>query len=412
MAKGKTKVASGIECLECDHTETDYLGDHLLEAHGMTVQAYLDKHPDAPTASKRLLDKFGKRHKNPRRAEPVAPSKLRVSFSNVEFPLYADVPESACLPMPGHYRLPEHGKLSQDIQHAIVALSHSRNIYIWGMPGSGKDALFHAWSAATRRPSIIRQVTPGSDIESWFFTRAFNEQGTYWEEGEVLTALRDGFKTDSGEVIPYLLLVTDFDRATREQAEHLRLITDSIQGRVSGPTGKTVKVLPGTVIAVTANTSGSGDDRGRMISANPIDASILDRFERTFQFRWMDWKDEEIVCRAKFPVLAQRCPSVFSKLGAATVALRDAILNGDLYAEFSHRGVCSILGHAQDMLECQTGRKVPANLLKMASRAWLDGLPDEESRDFAKKAMDPHFKMINEGDTSHVGSGGVADGFK
>jgi len=410
MAEAKAKL--GIECRECGHVEPHYLGDHLLEVHSMTVQEYLGKYPDAPTASKELLTRFGARHKNPRRATPLPPNELTVNFSNVKFSLHADVPEDSCLPMPPHYRLPEHGKLSQDIQHAVVALSHHRSIYVWGMPGSGKDALFHAWSAATRTPAIIRQVTPGSDIESWFFTRAFNEQGTYWEEGEVLTALRDGYLTVQGERIPYLFLVTDFDRATREQAEHLRLITDSIQGRVSGAAGKTHKVLPGTIVAVTGNTSGSGDDRGRMISANPIDGSILDRFERKFQFRWMDWKDEEIICKDKFPVLVQRCPSVFRKLGAATVALRESILNGDLYAEFSHRGVCSILGHAQDMLECQTGRKVPANLLKMAARAWLDGLPDEESRGFAKKAMDPHFATLDEGDTSHVGSGGVASGYK
>jgi hypothetical protein len=293
------------------------------------------------------------------------------------------------------------------VQHAVIALRKRRSMYIWGLPGSGKDALFHAWSAITRTPAIIRQVKPGTDIEAWFFTRGFDEKGTFWEEGGVLKALRDGFRTDDGRQIPYLLLATDFDRADREQAENMRLITDSIQGRIDGPAGLVYKVLPGTIIVATANTAGSGDERGRMISANPIDASLLNRFERKFHFRWMDWDDEKEIVRDKFPVLAQRCPSVFDKMGKVTGKLRKAILDGDLYGEFSHRDLCSILGHASDMLECKAQKQIPKNLLKLASRAWIDGLPDKENQDAAMHIMTPHVQMLDEGDTTHIGQGGL-----
>lgn len=412
MAESKTKNDTGIQCKKCGFVARDYLGNHLLEAHQLSAQEYLTQYPDAPTASKRLLERFKKQHGNPRRSAPPDPSSLTIEFARIEFNVNADVPPEACLPMPDHYRVPQTGALAKDIEHAVVALRQGRSLYIWGMPGSGKDALLHAWSYYTRTPTLLRQVTPGSDIESWFFSRAFNEKGTYWEEGEVLVALRDGYLTPTGKRVPYLFVVTDFDRATREQAEHLRLITDSIQGRVNGPMGKIERLFPGTRIAVTANTSGAGDDRGRMISANPIDASILDRFERTFQFPWMDWEDEEIICRNKFPVLAQRSPEVFKKLGRATVALRKAIVDGELYAEFSHRAVCKILGHAQDILDCYSGKKVTPDLLKRASRAWLDSLPDDECREAARKMMDPHFKMLNEGDTSHIGQGALHEAFK
>lgn len=391
-----------IKCKECGHEVIDYLAPHLLEEHEMSVQEYLEKYLGAPVASQRLLDAYKDQTRNTRRAHPPMPNTLTTFFAKIEFPVNWDVPASACLPLPDHYVIPTAGYLGEDIQHAVMALKFHRSQYIWGMPGSGKDALFHAWSALTRTPAIIKQVKPGADIESWFFSRAFNEQGTYWDEGAVLKALRDGYTTKSGRKIPYLFLVTDFDRADREQGEHLRLITDSIRGRIDGPAGITYEVFPGSIIAATANTAGSGDDRGRMISANPLDASLLDRFERKFEFHWMEWKDEGPILRSKFPQLAQRVPVVFTKMGEVTKKLRHAILSGDLYGEFSHRACCSILGHAQDILECSPNGKVPKNIMKLACRAWLDGLPDQENREIAKKITDSHFIMLDEGNTSHI----------
>lgn len=395
-----------ITCQECQAQVKDYLGDHLLEAHNMAVPEYVAKYPGAVTVSDRLWAKFTKKTKNIKREHPPAPEELVVRLSGAEFPVNHDVPESACLPMPDHYKIPSHGALGEDVVHVLVALKCHRSIYLWGLPGSGKDALLHAWSYLTRTPAIIRQVKPGTDIEAWFFSRAFNKQGTYWEEGQVLKALRDGYVTADGRVVPYLILITDFDRADREQAEHLRLITDSIQGRVDGPAGSIYPVQEGTIIVATANTMGGGDERGRMISANPLDASLLDRFERKFEFHWMDWKDEEVIIKNKFPILLHKAPSILEKMKQVTEKLRETILNGDLHAEFSHRALCDILGHAQDVM--MVSAKLDKRLLKWAVRTWVDGLPDEDNRQAARNIMDPKIGMLNEGDTSHIGKGSLA----
>lgn len=402
-----TGSENGLQCRECPMVVNDYLGDHLLEAHGITVAEYQVRYPGVSATSQRLQDRVASVAPN-RRAHPPAPNQLTISFANVTFPVNWDVPAHYCLPMPPHYRVPQFGNCGEDVQHIAIAMKHRRSIYAWGLPGSGKDALFHAWSFMTRSPAIIRQVRPGTDIEAWFFSRAFNQAGTYWEEGELLKALRDGFLTTTGRRIPYLVLVTDFDRADREQAEALRLVTDSIQGRVPGPGGHVDNIIEGTVIAVTANTAGGGDERGRMVSANPVDASLMDRFERKFEVRWMDWRDESEIVKSKFPALFQRCPSILDKMGATTRVLREAILNGDLHAEFSHRGVCTILGHAEDLVLESTGRKIPKNLMQMAARAWVDGLPDQANRENARNIMDPHLNTLNEGDVSHIASGPLA----
>jgi MoxR-like ATPase len=325
---------------------------------------------------------------------PPDPTKLEIRFANIRFPVNYDVPEDGCLPLPDHYRIPAFGKLGEDVQHVAIALKHHRSLYIWGLPGSGKDATIHAWSWMTRTPAIIRQVKPGTDIESWFFSRGFNEKGTIWEEGEVLKALRDGYVTASGRILPYVVLITDLDRANTDQAEHLRLITDSIQGRVDGPAGHIYRVMPGTGIVATANTAGGGDERGRMVSSNPLDAALMDRFQRKFQFHWMEWEDEGIVVRAKFPILFNTYPNLETKVKDVTKKLREAVLNGTLHGEFSHRALCAILEHAMDII-AESEKKLPENLMGIAARAWLDGLPDEENRLIAQRVLDGHFKTLD-----------------
>ncbi len=398
-----------IQCQECSHVERDWLADHLAEAHDLSVDDYLSKHPSATTASQRLLDRWEEDRPNRRRTAPPNPKDLTIEFSEVNFPVHNMVPESACLPMPSEYRIPRHGVLGQDIQHAVVALKRKRTLYIHGLPGSGKDAMFHAWSAMTRTPGLIFQVQPGVDIQGWFFQRSFDEKGTYDEPGELFKALVNGYKCADGTVVPYIIVISDMDRMDRAQAEYMRLITDSIQGRVKGPGGTTHRVLEGTIICATANTAGGGDSRGRMTSANVIDASILDRFDRTFMFSWMDWRDEGPIVRAKFPLLVEHRPSAFATMGKATKILRKAIAEETLYAEFSHRGLCKVLGHAEDLIyiAIENGNVLPSKLMSKACRAWWDGLPDEETIQTAKNLLDAFIDggAIDEGDTSHITTG-------
>lgn len=387
-----------ITCRVCGAQEKDYLGHHILEAHSLTGEEYLQSYPDAPVMSERLAQRMTD-GKPQRRRHPPSPGGLTVEISGVEFPVNVDVPASACLPMPSQYQTPRHGELAKDARHALIALHRGRSSYVFGMPGSGKDAFYHAWSAMTRTPAMIRSIKPGTDIQGWFYSRAFDAQGTTWETGPLFDALTKGYEVRDvhGKLlrrVPYLILISDLDRADRAQAEYLRLIMDSIEGRVEGPQGKTYSVLPGTRFAATANSAGSGDHRGRMVSSNLIDGSIMDRFERVFQFHWMDWADEEPILQAKFPILAERAPWVFPAMGKCTRALRDAINDNRLHAEFSHRAVCSILGHAEDVLIINgVGYKPPSSLLKGSSRVWLDRLAgDEVSHMEAVKLMDPHIE--------------------
>lgn len=407
-------TAVGIKCRVCGHETRDYLGDHLLEKHGVTVDAYLADHPGVATMSQRLLELHKARHPAPRRAHPPKPNDLKVTWAGVEFGVNSSVPPEACFKRPKEYRVPSHGALGTDIQHFTISLRDPDcpPMYIHGPAGCGKDAAFQAWSADTLTPKIFRSIIPGADIESWFFTREFDANGTRWEEGPVLKGLRDGYTCPDGTVVPYLFLITDFDRADRSQAEYLRLITDTVEGRVAGPKGRVFPILEGTRVAATGNSCGSGDPRGRYISSQPLDASILDRFEVAVKFHQLDWNDEGPVVRAKFPFLVERCPGIFPVMGRLTEALRIAISNDELYAEFSHRALCAILKHSQRLLHLCGEGQTPENFISKSLRVWLDKLPDKDTRQTAVNTLDPHVDggLLDEGDTSHIkAAGSLAD---
>jgi len=396
-------------CRLCGH-QGHWLGDHLAEEHRITLDDYLWAYPNSPTASQDAVAELDKVRQRKRRAHPPLDTELTVDIRGLSVCVNPDVAEDVCLPLPDHYAFPEHGDLGIDVLEALIAVLMRRHTYIYGMPGSGKDAFIHALSWLLRRPTLFRQLDPNVDVESWLYTREFDDVGTRFDEQELLICLRDGCTTATGRRIPWTVLITDFDRANPDQAEFIRVIVDSITGRVRGPAGRIYKVFPGTQIIVTANTSGGGDARGRMVSANPIDGSILDRFERTFEFHWMDWADEGPIVKAKHPLLVERCPDIFEQVGKATASLRKAINKNKLYGEFSHRALCAWLGHAQDIVSV-TGR-VEKNLARRSARAFLDKMPDADTRLAATKLIDPHIKggLIGRGiDSAQRGSLG---GFK
>lgn len=394
-----------IKCEE-DGVEVHYLPGYIAEKFGMTVEEYRRKHPNAPLESQALKDKFAAAVKNVTRKAPPPPDQLFITAAGHRMPVNWDVPEEACLPLPPCYRVPEKGDLGKDVKRAARYFLAGRSFWAWGPPGSGKDAFPSALCAMTRTPSAIFPVNPDVDIMAWFFDKSFNADGTEWIFGELFKALVHGYTSPiSGRVVPMTIVLSDFDRAGRSQAEAIRLVADSIQGRVKGPRGETYPVLPGTRIIITANTMGGGDATGKCISANVLDTSILDRIERKVKFHTMDWKDEEPIIREKFPLFAERCGHLFKKVGDATQVLRKAVADEDLYGEFSHRGLCTWIGDCEDILKFET--RAPKDLLKQGFMSFADGLPDAENQMLALTLVDPYLKggALDQGDTSHVQDG-------
>ena len=387
--------AAMITCVIDGHKDLSLI-DHLSEVHGMSVAEYQAAHPGQPVVSNLLLEiEAATKPKVTRRAGKGL-EDLTVSFAGLELPVWHDVPAEVCLPQPQNYRLPKFGQLGKDVAQASLYAAERLPMWISGAPGTGKDAFVHALSATLRRPALMITIAPGMDLESYLYSRSFAPDAdgnvqTFWEYGELWKALTEGYVTETGEVRPYIVLLSDFDRATKAQVETLRLILDSISGRVMSPDGRAVPVIKGTQIVATANSQGQGDTTGRCISARAVDSSIMDRFETAVLFHPMSWKDEGEILRGKFPTLFGALPDSLDTIGACTKALRSCIEKNTLYMEFSHRTVCSWAKVAEATLRWRP-KANPNKVLTEAARAWIDKLGDEETRMEARRVIDPYMK--------------------
>ena len=324
------------------------------------------------------------------RARQTAPqvTDLKVAVAGVEMKVDPGVDPLDCLPMPGAYRFPTKGAAAKSNLRVLMALVKGRNCFIHGPPGTGKDAVVHAFSAWTRKPCLMVTFRPGTDLAPWFYMRTYENGQSGWRYGALWTALTRGVTGRDGVARAPMVLLSDVDRADSAQAEWFRILTDSISGRILGPDGKMHPLFPGTQFVCTANSCGTGDARGRMISSNPIDASIMDRLGRAVEFTYLSWEDENVVLREKFPLLAEKVPEIFDQLKGCCEALRSAISREEIYGEFTHRGICEVLLEAQDRLDF-TGER--SKLLNVGFKAWLDRL-DADNRLAAKRLIDPFLK--------------------
>lgn len=388
---------SMVTCSFCAF-QAHYLVPHLLEAHGVTEADY-----DGDVASATLLSAQEASNKGKKRTAFDPTKGVFTKFANVQLPVCLDVPADACGAMPAGYAVPKFGKLADDVRRVVVrvAAGNAKPLWVWGPPGTGKDAVFAALSAQTRRPMVVFNIAPDVDIQAWLATRAFSPTGTFWEEGPLLKALRDGFKCPNGKVVPYLIVLSDLDRASRSQMEPLRAILDSLGGRIQAPDGMH-KVLPGTLVVATANTSGGGDTTGRYTST-PVDTSVLDRFTFKVTFHNMDVRDEEPILRAKYPTLAARFPDMVPTVMRAVVAIRDTIEKEEIFLDFGHRSVCNWLDATAAEAACSTA-KDSAKVLRAGLQDILAGCPNDDTREAVKRLVDPHMKggAMDEGDTSHI----------
>ena len=322
------------------------------------------------------------RDMTPGRSAAPMPTDLKVKVLGINLPVDAGVPESVCLPIPMGYMHPTKGKAKAQHKRVTLAVKKARKVFVHGPPGTGKDAIFHALSYKMGIPAEIRTFNPNVDVNHWFYSREIGVEGTSWSYSNLWRALTEGYTGADGITRPYLIVFSDIDRATPEQLEAFRLLLDTTSGRITGPTGDVFTILPGTRFAFTANSCGTGDATGRM-SSQAMDASMLDRMGRFVEFDYMAWADEEAILRGKFPTVVEADSDLLTQLGGAVTAVRDAIKQGTLYAELTHRGICEIMMECEDLLD-EAGGKVPANLLRKGLNAWLSRLGEQR---LAAKAL-------------------------
>ncbi len=290
---------------------------------------------------------------------------------------------SACLPPPEDYVLPDTGASKVSVQHILTSIRKRRTTWVYGPTGSGKDAIIHFVSALCRIPGLFVEFRPDSDSSAKIACRSFHNGSTVWEEGEVLRAICDGYviRDADGSVVdrvPYLILLSDLDRASPDQMEIFRPIIDSISGRVPMPNGKIRTVLRGTQFIATANTVGSGERTVDYVTAQPQDISMLNRFECFHRLDYPEWNITAEALRRHFPDLLGKCPELVDRLGEFVKALRKE--NGRvLKTPFSHRDAVACFNHISDLIEVAGWTAVTGDkkIIFAGMRSWFHRLPPD-----------------------------------
>lgn len=394
-------------CQICGH-QAHWLGTHLMAEHSLTIEEYLAQYEGAATASEEAVAKFNARRKA--RALPPALDTLTVDFAGTEFPVNYKVPLSVCAPEVPFYTPPKYGDQAENVEDVFLHLEGDDSpIYVHGAAGTGKDACFQAWSYLTRTPCLMVQINPDVDVSKFLFSHEIGKEGTYYKEGKLLKALRDGYVTDDGTRVPYLVILTDVDRMTEEQGEHLRMIIDSVSGRIATPDGGVEKVLKGTRIVATANSAGNGSTGGRYASSRVVDASIMSRFTFKFEYCTLDWRDEKPILVDRFPILARHGgDSLWGQVEKSVKAIRNAIKSDAIRMEFGHRELVAWMKstaiYARKSLK--KGGSFDTECLKKGFKTVLRSVEGQARKDL-ERLVNAHIEggIIDGGDTSHIDSG-------
>jgi MoxR-like ATPase len=373
MGKG-VKAAVMIKCpyAGCSFEDPTQVLLHLKEFHRISAREIAQLIPEGEHLWVDEIEPPFAGTRVPRREQD-----LILSFCGVKAQVHLGVSEESCLPLPKHWKMPTRGRIADAMRRATISLKNSLPVFIQGPAGTGKDAFFHAWSHFTRQPAEIYSIAPDADIGAWLFSRELTKDGTSWSYGRLWKQLTEGFVLPSGARIPFLIILSDIDRAAPSQVEYLRMILDTIEGRVKSPDGGTVSILPGTIIAATANSMGASDSRGAYISARPMDASILSRFGVKIHFPYWDWEDEAQILQATSPdVMADRTMS--SLIQKVRDAIRDEIKQGRIMAEFGLRELISWVRFISILLK--EGMNLSRATASFALLNILDGLPDQANQ--------------------------------
>lgn len=404
MSSQNTAEKTRIKCPFCDVTDVD-LWEHVFRVHNVR--------PDETMQATLVGEKWNKMTKEVvRYPQQSGPSKVKFHGTSVEVDF--EVPEEACAPMPPNYRFPQTGNSGAAALRVVRSLSGRRSLWIHGSPGTGKDAIVAYVSNQLRIPFRFFQMSPNIRIEDWFWTLGFEDGSTKFAFGTLLKALVEGYVSPQGKRYPYMIVISDMDRATSTQIERLRTILDTDVPRVPFPDGSFKEVLPGTILVVTANTMGGGDETGRMVSSRPIDGSIINRFECKVEMPPMEWKDEITILKSKFPDLIEDLERItledkFSEteladfnflttLQRVTSSIRTAISKGEFFAEFSHRDICFFMKEVQSLLDYhrENDNKFSLPTIFMdAFQNYVEGLSNSVMRAQAVTYVTPH--MPNEG---------------
>lgn len=335
-AHGRKKIA----CLECG----DFfhrIDVHVQKVHGLSVEAYLDRHPGSvilseyaqelqarsESLSSTILDPKTPEFTEAEQTDGERPLRFGVVAMTVRKDL--DPADQVFVPVSDDgFQI---GPREMEIWESLaVGLKAGDNVLMVGPTGGGKDA------AATQMASIlnqpVRRMNCHGDISADDFLggvrvtvdAATGKQVTEWVDGILPSAMRRGhwLILDELDAAPPMIL---FVLQGVLEPGHILTLTANH--------GEVVKPDPNFRIIATANTLGKGDDAGLYTGTHVLNESFLDRFGVVLDVGYPDQKTETkiVATRSGIP------EGIASRMVGVAVAVREAFEREECYITFSTR---------------------------------------------------------------------------
>jgi hypothetical protein len=169
------------------------------------------------------------------------------------------------------------------LQFACLASLEARPMWLYGDRATGKSEFVKQFALRTGRPFV--RINFDRNLERMEFLGAMQmvNGNTVWVDGSLLKALRT-----QGCVI----LLDEVTLGRTENMAVLHSILESHGEFVIADTGERVSRAPGVMIFVADNTNGCGDESGRFIGTQPVNAAFVDRFWATIKLDYLSEQDE------------------------------------------------------------------------------------------------------------------------
>lgn len=194
----------------------------------------------------------------------------------------------------------------------IVSDARGLNMWSFGPAGTGKTEGAAQYAARLRRPFVriaIDRSTEAADIiGQWVLAP---NGGMAWQDGKLTAAFR----------MPRAVVLIDEPTLMRPGA--LAVFQTALDTRrLYLPGGEIVEAEDGIFIIAADNTSGVGDDTGRYVDTNGMNAAFLDRFAMRVEHTYMSPSVEAGMLhkRTRLPLAACRIMTEFAGLTRKDVA--------------------------------------------------------------------------------------------
>lgn len=334
MRKPAIDIEAKVKCRECGF-EGHSLYKHIQDAHGLSAEDYIAKHPGAellsPLGKEVMKAHFSAQAEVRYTSEPKSSIDLfAIGFGKAtgytkQMPVrtYVGFTKEHGVPdVDPNYYFPE--AVSRDL---IMGMEKGGRVYAHGPTGSGKTTWFEQFAARTGRPfwreQMFREKEPVELTGLW----VVNDRGAmeYMYSG-LVKALQQ----------PSIICFDEYDSGNAVVTAMCNALLEGKPLILGNKGGEKIWPHPECIMVATGNTNGMGDDTGLYASTSVQSFATMNRFRMFVKIDYMPEEKEREVIKRVFPKLPEGRVKNIAKVAKL---VRDGYIGGKVSCPLSTRQV-------------------------------------------------------------------------